>query len=306
MLKHLLILRHGKAEPGTPDYGRGLLDRGKRGSQKIGQWLVDQALVPDRVLSSSAKRARETAERAIKTAGLRVADITLETDMYLAAPATLAGFIHREANTCERLLLVGHNPGFEDLVDLLATNSQCCRLKTASMAHLTVDGWNGNIPVCTLQQVVAAGDLPYQFPFGEGLRERPAYYFTQSGVIPYRIDNNQLQVLLVRKHGGTKWGIPKGVVEPGLSAAESAAREALAEAGAVGRVTSASLGTTEIKKWGATCSLEVFPMRVDELRDSWDNQKWERAWFSIDGAQERVRLDALRPMLETLGTLVAT
>ena len=66
MTRELLILRHGKSdwEAGTDDFHRPLKDRGKRGAQRVGVWLLQQGLLPDHVVSSPAERAIVTAEKA--------------------------------------------------------------------------------------------------------------------------------------------------------------------------------------------------------------------------------------------------
>ena len=65
----------------------------------------------------------------------------------------------------------------------------------------------------------------------EGVAQVPAWMYRQSAVIPYRKRPNGLEVLLVTSRKGTRWVLPKGVVEPGMTPAASAAREALEEAG---------------------------------------------------------------------------
>ena len=77
-------------------------------------------------------------------------------------------------------------------------------------------------------------DLVKKFPFPGGvgnegkteLRDRPAYYYTQSSVIPYRWTNSKLQVMIVSSSKNKHWVVPKGIVEPGLSPQLSAAKEA--------------------------------------------------------------------------------
>ncbi len=72
MTHELLILRHGKSDwdAGTDDYHRPLMDRGKRGAQRMGIWLLQRQLLPDLIISSPAERALVTAQKLCKAAGM--------------------------------------------------------------------------------------------------------------------------------------------------------------------------------------------------------------------------------------------
>ena len=118
-MKELILLRHAHAEPTLPGgFGLGQPLGRQRPVQvhAAGRWLKEQALVPDRVLSSPARRTRETVEAVLGVIGY--VDQRLEDGIYDATPGTLIGLAdaHRE---CDRVLLVGHNPGLERLAALL-------------------------------------------------------------------------------------------------------------------------------------------------------------------------------------------
>lgn len=118
-MRELILLRHAHAEPadtGQADFDRALSSHGLSEAEAAGRWLCEQRLVPDRVLCSPARRARETLETVLALAGY--VEQRLEPRIYEATPGTLAAIIdeHREA---ERLLMVGHNPGLEQLVALM-------------------------------------------------------------------------------------------------------------------------------------------------------------------------------------------
>ncbi len=76
-------------------------------------------------------------------------------------------------------------------------------------------------------------------------------------------------MVLVTSTKKSKWVIPKGIVEDGLAPADSALKEALEEAGVVGKVTPQPAGVYSYKKWGGTCTVEVFPMLIEEVLESW-------------------------------------
>lgn len=118
-MRELILLRHAHAEPslpGQPDLDRPLSSQGLAEAEAAGRWLAEQGLVPDRILCSPARRTRETLEAVLETLGY--AEQRLEERIYEATAGTLADVIdsHRET---ERLLVVGHNPGFEQLASLM-------------------------------------------------------------------------------------------------------------------------------------------------------------------------------------------
>lgn len=118
-MRELILLRHAHAEPadsGQADIDRPLSPHGLAEAEAAGRWLHEQRLVPDRVLCSPARRTRETLEAVLGLTGY--VEQRLEERIYDAAPGTLAGLLdeHREV---ERLLVVGHNPGLEQLVALM-------------------------------------------------------------------------------------------------------------------------------------------------------------------------------------------
>ncbi len=119
-MRTLLILRHGKAaqEEAGSDRDRPLTQRGKRAAEAVGYLLRDEDLVPDRVVSSSAERARDTARRV--AAAAKFGGVIDELDeLYLAEPEAYISAVRRLAGDAERVLLVGHNPGLEALALIL-------------------------------------------------------------------------------------------------------------------------------------------------------------------------------------------
>jgi phosphohistidine phosphatase len=116
----LILLRHAHAEPMSAsgsDAERPLSLRGEAEADAAAAWLASHGL-PERVICSPARRARDTATRVLAAAGY--VDTREDERIYEATPGTLLDVIadHRD---CGRLMLVGHNPGFESLAALLAT-----------------------------------------------------------------------------------------------------------------------------------------------------------------------------------------
>lgn len=117
-MRQLILLRHAHAEPadaGQDDRQRGLSDTGREEAQAAGAWLRAHAIVPDRVLYSSAARTRETFEALGDVGGTPAREVAA---IYEASPGTLAALVDANLDS-ERLLLVGHNPGLEQLAALM-------------------------------------------------------------------------------------------------------------------------------------------------------------------------------------------
>lgn len=135
---------------------------------------------------------------------------------------------------------------------------------------------------------------------GYEMKKRPDYYYRQSAVIPVRDRGGQLEILMITSRKGKRWVIPKGIVEPTLSPSDSAAKEALEEAGIVGVVLPDALGEYRYTKWGGTCSVQVFVMQVTQVREAWLEDFRSRVWLRVEEAGRRMKEEALRHMLTAL------
>lgn len=118
-MRELILLRHAHAEPaaaGQADLDRPLSSEGLAEAEAAGRWLAEQNLVPDCVLCSPARRARETLEAVLGAVGY--VEQRVEDAIYEGTSGTLIALAD---NLCEvpRLMLVGHNPGLEQLAALL-------------------------------------------------------------------------------------------------------------------------------------------------------------------------------------------
>ncbi len=135
--------------------------------------------------------------------------------------------------------------------------------------------------------------------------EKPAYYYCQSAVIPFRREHGELQVMIITSRKNKRWVVPKGIKEPELTAWDSAAKEALEEAGVEGTVATRPAGTYRYDKWGGTCTVEVFTMEVETVHDSWLESFRQRRWLSPAEAATQVREQELRRILRRLPTLLS-
>ena len=139
-IREIILLRHAHAEPSRPDQDdldRALDMGGEAEADAAGVWLKENGGVPDRVLCSSAARARETCERVLGVLGY--ADLRIDPRIYEATPATLLRVLDDHADV-KTLLVVGHNPGLETLVALMTTGSSAAGrgMPTAGVVWLTL------------------------------------------------------------------------------------------------------------------------------------------------------------------------
>lgn len=114
-----MLLRHAHAEeaaPGQNDLDRPLSAEGLAEAEAAGRWLRDKGLVPDCVLCSPSRRTRETLEAVLAAIGY--VDQRLDDGIYEASPGALAALADQHRDV-ERLMLVGHNPGLEQLAALM-------------------------------------------------------------------------------------------------------------------------------------------------------------------------------------------
>lgn len=142
-MKTLLILRHAKsdwADAGLPDHDRPLNKRGTREAPLMGEILRTHDLIPDLILSSTAYRARQTAELVAQACGY-AGEILTVREMYLAEPVEYVEALHLYAREEAIVLIVGHNPGIEDLAAKLT--DQAIAMTTANLIHVTlpIDSW---------------------------------------------------------------------------------------------------------------------------------------------------------------------
>ena len=154
MTKTLSLLRHAKSgwdDPVARDFDRPLNDRGETAAKLIGTWLKSANTAFDHVIASPAVRVIETLDHISIGYGERIAPVW-ERKIYLASSATLMDILREANDEHDHILMVGHNPGMEDLVlDLVPdTSSDALReavyekYPTASYAQisLNIESWS--------------------------------------------------------------------------------------------------------------------------------------------------------------------
>jgi phosphohistidine phosphatase len=144
-MKTLLLLRHAKPSSGSPtgrDFDRPLVEEGRAAAQMVGQFLRRERLTPAVVLCSPATRARETAERVIAAASFS-ALLLFDERIYEASVERLIELISEVSeDETDVLLLVGHNPGFEELLARLTGTHAPMRPATLARIDLDIDAWH--------------------------------------------------------------------------------------------------------------------------------------------------------------------
>lgn len=141
-MKSLLVLRHAKSSwnnPALSDHERPLNKRGREAAPRMGQLIVDKSLIPDVILCSTATRARETTELLLQVPGFET-NVEYLDELYHAPPKSYYQALTAVDSNCETAMVVGHNPGLEDLVDELTGN--CVTMPTAALAHIEVAGFD--------------------------------------------------------------------------------------------------------------------------------------------------------------------
>ena len=313
MTTHLLLLRHGKAEdePVDNDFHRELSDKGKRQVQRMAVWLQQHELIPDTVISSTAPRALTSAQKCCKAMGIGAQAIIKHEKIYHGTEEDLLQLIgqHLPQSTC--LMMVGHNPAMHELLRFIAAPSSLDnhprRLPTGGLAHFhlpddPIPGKGTAELIHLINPKTLPKGFPYPTPSSSELRKRPSYYYTQSSVIPYRMNDGLLEILITRSSQKKHWVIPKGIADPGHSLRESAAKEALEEAGVKGEVANEAVGQYQYEKWGATCTVTVYPMIVTDVLDDdeWAEKHRGRQWLTASQAAATVRQPEVGRMIKLL------
>ncbi len=116
------------------------------------------------------------------------------------------------------------------------------------------------------------------------------WLYRQSGVIPVFEDS----IVLITTRRSKRWIIPKGVVEKGMTPPDSAAKEAFEEAGLIGSVHDFQIGTFRYRKLGGTCTVQVYPLFVEQVLDEWEEMHMrKRKVVSVREAVKMVQHEEL-------------
>jgi phosphohistidine phosphatase len=138
-MKTLLLMRHAKsswADPALADFARPLNERGQQAAPRMGRFLLKRSLKPELIVSSPAERARQTA--ALVSNAAQIAGPTrYDGRIYEASAERLLEVVREIAEPAATVLLVGHNPGLEQLIATLTNVNE--RMPTAALACIAFD-----------------------------------------------------------------------------------------------------------------------------------------------------------------------
>ncbi|MFC3415536.1 SixA phosphatase family protein [Algoriphagus hitonicola] len=121
-MKKIILIRHAKSawdQPSLADHDRPLAERGLLAAPKMGKRLSKMGINPDRIISSTAERAKSTAQLIAKELKSPKNTIWLERDLYHASAQTMISILKSLPESIQTVILVGHNPGMNDFVDRL-------------------------------------------------------------------------------------------------------------------------------------------------------------------------------------------
>jgi phosphohistidine phosphatase len=146
MTRELLILRHAKSAWDTGaqrDYDRPLAKRGRKAAPHVGRFLLGQDLIPDYVISSPAQRAKQTVIAVCEQMGIGQEQINWDDRIYGGWTSSLIQVLSECPQSARRVMIAGHNPGLESLLEELCNHyvpipGNGKLMPTAAVAHLEI------------------------------------------------------------------------------------------------------------------------------------------------------------------------
>ncbi len=146
-MKKLFIVRHAKSSwdfPELDDYDRPLSKRGKKNAPEMGKRLADKGIIPDKMITSPAKRAAATARRIAEEIEYSRKKIHQEPLLYHGSITDMVNVIKNVGEEVNTLMIFGHNPSLTDLVNFLS-KSDIYNIPTCGIAEIefNIDSWKG-------------------------------------------------------------------------------------------------------------------------------------------------------------------
>jgi len=138
------LIHHAKSdweEPGASDYERGLTERGYQDINTIGSYLLLRGVLPDLILSSSALRTQETADKLAEKLGFEGPLLYL-SELYFTPPETIMETLQLQEDDAETIFVVGHNPQLTGFANML-TEEHISKIPTMGVVAMTfdIDSW---------------------------------------------------------------------------------------------------------------------------------------------------------------------
>ncbi|MGE0706912.1 MAG: histidine phosphatase family protein [Planctomycetota bacterium] len=164
MLRRLIVMRHAKSswkDVGQTDHERPLNKRGRQDAPRVGERLAALGWRPERVLSSDARRTRETCEL-LCGEWEPAPEVSFHEELYLAGPSTVADLLRELPDELETALVLGHNDGWEHVVAWLSGRREHLTTANAALLSLEAASWSAAVdaaPGWTLHEVVRPKEL---------------------------------------------------------------------------------------------------------------------------------------------------
>lgn len=130
------------------------------------------------------------------------------------------------------------------------------------------------------------------------MNQKISKIFKQSGVIPYRVQNGNIEILLITTRDRNNWVIPKGGIAKGMSPPASAAKEAWEEAGIIGQVDINAVGSYRYRKRGKIYRVQMYLLLVEMLSEDYPEAgQRQREWLDVNIAIQMVKQNSLKKIL---------
>ena len=136
-------MRHAESDwpnSDTSDFDRPINNRGQKNTELVGRWMVKNKYFPDKIISSPARRARQTAELINEQLNFSKMKIEFDKSLYLASLDTLTECFHLYKDNLNSLMIVAHNPGLQHLINhlLYETVNQIPTIRTFTTSSLAI------------------------------------------------------------------------------------------------------------------------------------------------------------------------
>lgn len=145
--RRLFMVRHAKSSWKNPlqsDFDRPLNDRGEHDAPMMGERLKELDIMPDLIISSTAKRAEQTAKKIAKAIGYDIDKIQWQEKMYHCIPSVFEEVLYEVDDNINTVFMVAHNPGITDFVNELSPDFKMDDMPTCGIAgaEFTAEQWN--------------------------------------------------------------------------------------------------------------------------------------------------------------------
>lgn len=149
--QYVTLVRHAKSSwqsPGQADHDRALNERGRNDALDMAQRLVDRGCIPDHIMCSSARRTQETAAYFYQAFNLSAEQLSVEQKLYLATPEIITLSLKKLSAQYRHVMLIGHNPGMEDLCAMLEPRHPA-PMPTLAIRHFSYSSFDQLLGVVT-------------------------------------------------------------------------------------------------------------------------------------------------------------